>query len=136
MEKQPTLVQEVINYFFVAKGWDNKEKSFYIKNRILYGRYTKPAKELLILADNDLTRIKKSIKIINIWATQHKLDWGLETVIKRWQDIKNLVVEKYSESQEYYEEQNKKFNEKQYTKEPIPDDIYQSIKQILNRDNE
>ena len=114
MEKQPTQVQEVVNYFFEIKGWANKEKSFYSKNKILYGRYTKPARELLILTDNDLTQIKKRIKMLAEWCEKNHLSWSLETVIKRWNDFKDVEdkLEPYSTTLDYFEEQNKLFNKR------------------------
>lgn len=114
MEKQPTLVQEVVNYFFEIKGWANQEKSFYSKNKILYGRYTKPARELLVLCDNDLTKIKKYIKLLSEWAEKNKLSWSLETVIKRWNDFKDVEekLEPYSTTLDYFHEQNEEFNKR------------------------
>jgi hypothetical protein len=46
-----TPAQEVVNYYFELKGWANKGKEFYGKHNIVYGRFTKPAKELLDLCD-------------------------------------------------------------------------------------
>ena len=51
-----------MNYFFEIKGWANKEKEFYKKNKIIYSRFTKPAKELLYLCDNNLEEAKECIK--------------------------------------------------------------------------
>lgn len=77
----------LINYFFELKGWANKEKDFYGKNKIIYGRYTKPSKDLLGLCDNNLEEAKLCIKKIADWAISRDLDWSIETVFKKWYDL-------------------------------------------------
>ncbi len=84
MLKNPSKVQQTINYYFELKGWANKEKDYCLKRKILYGRFTRPAKELLSLCDNDVEIAKQRLKKIKQWAESKGLNWGIETVIKRW----------------------------------------------------
>ena len=79
-----TLVQEIVNYFFVLKDWDNLPKEFYIKNHIIYGRYVKPAKQLLELCDNDVEKAKEVLDKISSWANDNGMEYTIETVIKRY----------------------------------------------------
>ena len=84
--------QDIVNYFFELKGWDNKSKEFYAKNKIIYGRYTKPAKELLFLCDNNLNEARECLDKLSKWAISHDLDWSIETVFKKWYDIDHLKI--------------------------------------------
>ena len=87
-----TILQDLVNYFFTLKGWANKEKEFYEKNKIVYARFTRPAKNLLKLCDNDLELAKKKLDEIKDWAESKNLEWGLETPIKRFFE-KNISEE-------------------------------------------
>jgi len=79
--------QDIVNYFFELKGWANKDKEFYQKNKIIYARFTKPAKELLELCDGNLDEAKECLDKISTWAKSHDLEWGIETVFKKWYDL-------------------------------------------------
>lgn len=85
--KTYTKLQDVINYFFELKGWANKDKQFYKKKEIIYSRFVRPAKDLLELCDNNLDDAKECIKKIADWANSRELDWGIETVFKKWYDL-------------------------------------------------
>ena len=86
-------IQEIVNYFFELKGWGNKNKDFYKKNKIIYARYTKPAKELLEIAEN-IGKAKWALDRIKNWADAQEIEWGIETVFKRWFDLEDLPQEK------------------------------------------
>ena len=88
-EKQLTDIQEVVNYFFELKGWSLED----IKaNKIIYSRFVKPAKQLLEICN--LEEAKEKLKIIKNWADSQDIDWGIETVFKRWHDLGILPQEK------------------------------------------
>ena len=89
-EKDKPLTNQIVNYFFELKGWADKEKGFYKKNKIIYSRFTKPAKELLELCDNDLLEAKDCLKKLSDWAISRDLDWSIETVFKKWYDLDKL----------------------------------------------
>ena len=93
-------INEIISYFFDLKGWGNKSKDFYAKNKIIYSRYTKSAKELYFLCDNDIEEVNKCLDIMAKWADSRELDWGIETIFKKWYDIDKL---KPKEKKPYYE---------------------------------
>lgn len=96
---EKTKIQQIINYFFELKGWDNKGKDFYEKNRIIYGRFTRSAKDLIGLCDDDLEEAKLCIKKVADWAKSRDLDWSIETVFKKWYDLDQL---KPKEKKPYY----------------------------------
>ncbi len=96
----PSGVQELVNYFFELKGWGNKDKSFYEKNRIIYSRFVRPAKELLVLCEQNIPEAKECIRKVGDWAKSRDLDWGIETVFKKWYDLDLL---KPKEKQPYYD---------------------------------
>ena len=85
--QKDNITKQIVNYFFELKGWDNKEKDFYSKNRIVYSRFTRPAKELAELCDNNLEEAKICLKKIADWANSRNLDWSIETIFKKWYDI-------------------------------------------------
>lgn len=85
-----TGVQKIVNHYFKLKGWDNKEKDFYKKNKIIYGRYTKPARQLLELCDNVVEYATERVDRVKAWADSNELDWSLETVIKKFLEIDKL----------------------------------------------
>ncbi len=72
-----TSLSEVVDFYLDIKKMGKPPRS-------VYGKYLRPAKELLELAP--LEEIKKRIKDMDKWATQHDLSWNLNTVIKRWQE--------------------------------------------------
>ena len=86
-EKDKPPHNQVVNHYLVLKGWNDKEKSFYIKNHIYYGRYVKPAKELLILCDGNVELAKEKLDKISSWANINFLDWEIETAIKRFLEL-------------------------------------------------
>jgi len=82
--------QDVVNYFFELKGWANKEKNFYKKQKIVYARFLRPAKELLYLCDGVLKDAQDCLDKVSKWATSRELDWSIETVFKKWYDLNDL----------------------------------------------
>ncbi len=59
------------------------------KRKIIYSRYTKPAKQLLELAGS-IEAGKKSIDTVAAWANSRKLDYTIETVFKKWLEMDRL----------------------------------------------
>lgn len=82
-----TATQDVVNYFFELKGWGNKDKDFYSKNKIIYSRYVRPAKDLLELCEQDIASAKECLDKISSWAKSRELDWSIETVFKKWYEL-------------------------------------------------
>ena len=59
------------------------------KKRIIYSRYTRPAKELLELAGG-VRPAKRAISRVAKWAKSRDLDYALETAIKKWLELDRL----------------------------------------------
>jgi hypothetical protein len=90
-KKEKTPIQEIVDYFFELKGWqdsDIKEK------KVIYSRYVKPAKDLLDLCNDNVGGAKKRLEIIKNWADSQEIEWGIETVFKRWLDLEKLPQER------------------------------------------
>lgn len=85
-----TNVQQVVNHFFVLKGWDNKGKEYYKTNKIIYARFLRPAKDLLDLCENNIDEANLCLSKVADWAKSRELDWSIETVFKKWYDIDKL----------------------------------------------
>jgi len=88
--KEETAIQNIIAHFFETKGIGLQElKNNAKKRKIIYSRYTKPAKQLIELAGS----IEKSIEAIDTvanWANSRKLDYTIETVFKKWLELDRL----------------------------------------------
>lgn len=86
-----TNVGDLVDYYLVLRGWANLPKEEYKKRQIIYGRFTRPAKHLLILTDQNLERAKYLLDCVKRWAELKHLDWSIETVFKRWGEIEKEV---------------------------------------------
>lgn len=106
-------VHLLVNRFFELKGWNNLPKEEYKKRQIIYGRFTKPAKELLELTDGNYDIACKKLEIVKKWADTQEIEWGIETVFKRWFDLDVLPQEKKKrpkiEGNPAYQKRNKWF---------------------------
>lgn len=83
-------IQEVVNHYFSTKGLaleDIKEDAK--KKKIIYSRFTRPAKDLLELAGSAL-KAKEAITTVAQWAQSRGLDYSIETVFKKWLELDKL----------------------------------------------
>ena len=89
-EGEETVIQEIINHYFYTKGLTlGQIKDDAKKKKIIYSRYTRPAKQLLELAGS----VKKAFKAIDKvaeWAKSRNLDYSIETVFKKWLELDRL----------------------------------------------
>lgn len=89
-EKKETEIQEVVNHFFYTKGYTlEKLKESAKKKKIIYSRFTRPAKELIELAGSK-EKAKEAITTVSKWAKSRKLDYSIETVFKKWLELDSL----------------------------------------------
>jgi hypothetical protein len=89
-EQKETDIQEIVNYYFFSKGWSlDKIKKDAKKKKIIYSRYTRPAKQLLELAGS-VKKAKLAIDKVASWANSRKLDYAIETIFKKWLEIDKL----------------------------------------------
>jgi hypothetical protein len=88
--KEETAIRVIITHFFLSKGLGLQElKENAKKKKIIYSRYTKPAKQLLDLAGS-IEKAKEAIDKVASWANSRKLDYTIETVFKKWLEIDRL----------------------------------------------
>ncbi|HOK17189.1 MAG TPA: hypothetical protein PL164_00260 [Candidatus Paceibacterota bacterium] len=88
--KEKTAIREVITYYFQTKGVSLEQlKKDSRKKKIIYSRFTKPAKELIVLAGS-VEKAKQAIKKVAEWAQSRNLDYAIETVFKKWLEIDRL----------------------------------------------
>lgn len=89
-ENKESDVQQIVNHYFLTKGYSLEEiKESAKKGKIIYSRFTRPAKDLLELAGS-LERAKKAIDTVSLWAKSRNLDYAIETVFKKWPEINKL----------------------------------------------
>lgn len=87
---EETAIQEIVNYFFYSKGLTlEKIKDDAKKKKIIYSRYTRPAKQLLELAGS-VKKAKKAIDQVAQWANSRDLDYAIETIFKKWLELDRL----------------------------------------------
>lgn len=85
-----TAIQEVVNHYFYSKGLTlERIKEDAKKKKIIYSRFTKPAKQLLELAGS-VDKAKKAIDRVAEWANSRELDYSIETVFKKWLELDRL----------------------------------------------
>lgn len=89
-KREETNIQEIVNHYFYSKGYTlGKIKKDAKKKKIIYSRFTRPAKQLLELAGS-VKKAKKAIDKVAKWASSRKLDYAIETVFKKWLEIDRL----------------------------------------------
>ncbi len=88
--KEETAIRQIVTYYFKTKGLTLEElKKNAKKRKIIYSRYTKPAKQLLELAGS-VDEAKKAIDKVAKWAKSRELDYAIETVFKKWLELDKL----------------------------------------------
>ncbi len=88
--KEETAVRQIVTHYFKTKGLSlNKLKRSAKKRKIIYSRYTKPAKQLLELAGS-VEKAERAIDKVADWAKSRNLDYTIETVFKRWLELDRL----------------------------------------------
>ncbi|MFH1671205.1 MAG: hypothetical protein ABH889_00285 [Candidatus Portnoybacteria bacterium] len=89
-KEQETAIQQIVNHYFKTKGLNlDQIKKDAKKRKIIYSRYTRPAKQLLELAGS-VPKAKKAISKVSKWATSRNLDYAIETVFKKWLELDRL----------------------------------------------
>lgn len=89
-----TVLRQIVTYYFATKGVSLAElKSKAQAEKIIYGKYAKSARELLLLAGS-LKKAESAIKKVAEWAGSRNLDYSLDTVIKRWLELDRLKPKK------------------------------------------
>src|SRR3989344_5329488 len=88
--QKETDIQEIVNHYFYSKGLAlDQIKEDAKKKKIIYSRFTRPAKQLLELAGS-LDKAKKAIDKVAEWAKSRGLDYAIETVFKKWLELDTL----------------------------------------------
>ncbi len=88
--KEETAIRQIITHFFKTKGVSLAElKKSAKKSKIIYSRFTKPAKQLLELAGS-IEKAEKAIDKVAEWAKSRDLDYAIETVFKKWLELDRL----------------------------------------------
>ncbi len=88
--KGKTAIRDIVSHFFITKGVPlEKLKMDARKEKIMYSRFTKSAKQLLELAGS-LEKAKEAIDRVAGWANSRGLDYAIETVFKKWLELDRL----------------------------------------------
>ncbi len=88
--KEETAIRQIITHYFETKGLNLEAlKKNAKKRKIVYSRYTKPAKQLLELAGS-VKKAKMAISKVAEWAISRNLDYAIETVFKKWLELDRL----------------------------------------------
>ncbi len=89
-KKEETDIQQIVNHYFYSKGLTLEGiKENAKKKKIIYSRFTRPAKQLLELAGS-VKKAKKAIDKVAKWANSRALDYAIETVFKKWLELDRL----------------------------------------------
>jgi len=89
-EQTESAIQEIVNHYFYTKGLTLEQiKEDAKKKKIIYSRFTRPAKQLLELAGS-VQKAKEAINVVAEWAKSRDLDYAIETVFKKWLELGRL----------------------------------------------
>lgn len=87
---EETAIRQIVTFYFRTKGLNLDEiKRDAKKRKIVYSRFTKPAKQLLELAGS-VKKAKEAIDKVAKWAKSRDLDYAIETVFKKWLELDRL----------------------------------------------
>ena len=88
--REETDIQEIVNHYFYSKGLTLEQiKKDAKKKKIIYSRFTRPAKLLLTLAGS-VKKAQEAIDKVAQWANSRGLDYAIETVFKKWLELDRL----------------------------------------------
>lgn len=88
--KEETAIRQIVTYYFQTKGLSLEQlKRDAKKKKIVYSRFTRPAKQLLELAGS-VKKAKAAIDKVAEWAKSRNLDYAIETVFKKWLELDRL----------------------------------------------
>jgi len=89
-KKQESDIQKIVNHYFATKGLTlDQIKKDAKKKKIIYSRFTRPAKQLLQLAGS-VKKAENAIDKVADWAKSRNLDYAIETVFKKWLELDRL----------------------------------------------
>jgi len=110
-----TAIRQVVAFYFKTKGLSlDQLKQDAKKRKIIYSRFTKPAKQLLDLSGS-VEKAEQAIEKVAGWANSRNLDYAIETVFKKWLELDRLkpkeIVKKpfYRENPMVWSETKKKW---------------------------
>ena len=99
--QEETNIQQIVNHYFYSKGLNlDQIKNDAKKKKIIYSRFTRPAKQLLELSGS-VKKAKEAIDKVSKWAKSRKLDYVIETVLKKWLEIDKLKPRKVKKKPYY-----------------------------------
>lgn len=88
--KEETAIQQIVTHYFETKGVSLSQLKYSArKKKIIYSRFTKPAKQLLELAGS-VKKAKEAVNKVAEWAKSRNLDYAIETVFKKWLELDRL----------------------------------------------
>lgn len=88
--KRETAIRQIVTHYFNTKDLSLVElKKNARKRKIIYSRFTRPAKQLLELSGS-VEKAKKAIDKVAEWAKTRDLDYAIETVFKKWLELDRL----------------------------------------------
>jgi len=88
--KEETAIRQIVTHYFKTKGLKLEQlKKDAKKRKIIYSRFTRPAKQLLELSGS-VKKAKEAIDKVAQWAKSRNLDYAIETVFKKWLELDRL----------------------------------------------
>ena len=100
--KEETVIRQIVTYYFETKGINLEQlKQDAKKRKIIYSRFTKPAKQLLVLAGS-VEKAKTAVSKVAEWAKSRNLDYAIETVFKKWLELDRLKPKEIVKKPYYY----------------------------------
>ena len=100
--KEETVIRQIVTHYFETKGINLEQlKRDAKKRKIIYSRFTKPAKQLLVLSGS-VEKAKTAVSKVAEWAKSRNLDYAIETVFKKWLELDRLKPKEIVKKPYYY----------------------------------
>jgi hypothetical protein len=100
--REKNKIRIIVTHYFKTKGISLYQlKRDAKKRKIIYSRFTKPAKQLLELAGS-VEKAKEAINKVAEWAKSRNLDYAIETVFKKWLELDRLKPKEIVKKPYYY----------------------------------
>ena len=74
-------IHEIVNVYYELRGWENREKSFYIGKKS-YGKLASEAKKLYEVLDENLDDCIWALDRMKYLAEKGNFDWSISTCLK------------------------------------------------------
>lgn len=127
--KSQKNIGEVISHYKKIKGYDKIPNW----NKIYYKRFVRDAKNLLVLFEDDIPKIKKVMNTLAKKFKEQGLSWNLSTIVKWSPEELKSINKREKREKVLKEKKNKALREREKAREkavPMPEWAKEELKEF------